>query len=345
MSKPSSQTTALSRLRVHLRLKQAQMARIAGCTRSMLQQIELQKKKLPDEIAVRIVGATGISYAWLKNGDPELPMIDEFGRPYDAQRFSQISAESTGDRKSSKHDGFLVMWFTVHRIADLLRMTLGSIERDSFPCLASTVTMQFDRWKMEAQFRPSALLSKEAEQAAIQEAMREPPDPNRFSMLSAPEGETAASGSNADEIANEARYQQAWADFHGSPKLVELITKFRDEADKLLAARLGDQSQPRRGNDSDRLPQICTTAGQLVPFPNEDPSGAAKVERIKQQNAVFDFAATADRYRNLSPELQEAKLQKIKMNPLYPTIREIVRKIEQTSTKKPAVPRKRSGRR
>jgi hypothetical protein len=310
----------------------------------MLQRIELQKKPLTDEMAFRIVAGTGISYVWLKDGNPNAPMLDVFGLPYEAKRFTEISAENSGERRASKHDGFLVWRFTVHRIADLLRMTLGALERDTFLTLATTATAQFSAWKQKARLKPSPLLREGSERTAMQDAMREAPNPIRFRTPPSAAVPDAATALISIESANESRYQRALADFHGPPRLCNLISEFRDEVNKLLAAKLDGHGPPRRANDTDSLPQICTTTGHLLPLPNDGPSGTSKVERNKQQDAAIEFAAMLVHYNTLRPKLREAKLRKIKLSPFYPTLREIVQLIEQPKAKKSSVQRKRPNR-
>lgn len=81
-------------LREFLRKKQPDFAELIGCSTATIQSVELGPKrlKLSDELAHRIVTATGVSLQWLLDNDLRAPMRDRFGEPYMVMTFDNLQA-------------------------------------------------------------------------------------------------------------------------------------------------------------------------------------------------------------------------------------------------------------
>jgi transcriptional regulator with XRE-family HTH domain len=71
--RPSPLRHPLAVLRLILKMGQAELAELCGCSTPTIQAVELCKLPLSKGLAVRVAEATGISVEWLLNGDPEAP--------------------------------------------------------------------------------------------------------------------------------------------------------------------------------------------------------------------------------------------------------------------------------
>lgn len=71
----------LARLRQHLGLDQADVAKLAGCSKSAIQSVELTRLPLSATLAAKLQGALGIESEWLLKNDLNAP-IPELLRVY-----------------------------------------------------------------------------------------------------------------------------------------------------------------------------------------------------------------------------------------------------------------------
>ncbi len=69
-------------LRLSLGLHQQELADLAGCSRELIQSVELKRAKLTPDLALRISEATGVNLAWLMGNDLKAPPIATSGNPY-----------------------------------------------------------------------------------------------------------------------------------------------------------------------------------------------------------------------------------------------------------------------
>ena len=94
--KPSALRHPVAVLRNICGLYQKEFAELIGCSRIYLQKIEQTPQhygqRLSEKLAQRIFHETGISLAWLLNGDPSAPPISANGEPYTRETFQRNQA-------------------------------------------------------------------------------------------------------------------------------------------------------------------------------------------------------------------------------------------------------------
>jgi transcriptional regulator with XRE-family HTH domain len=84
--------TNLRILRKTLSLTQKEMGDLGGCSRHLIQSIEIGRLQLSTRIASKLSENCGVDLAWLTNGDPTAPMIDHEGRPFNRETFERQKA-------------------------------------------------------------------------------------------------------------------------------------------------------------------------------------------------------------------------------------------------------------
>lgn len=98
---------------------QAQLAELAGCSRPMIQAIELGQRNLSPGIAQRLAKATGASLRWLLDGKPRKP-IDSHGRPYTRETFDNHRAGQERTTLEGMPDGIVELASALTFAADIL---------------------------------------------------------------------------------------------------------------------------------------------------------------------------------------------------------------------------------
>jgi transcriptional regulator with XRE-family HTH domain len=80
--------TTIAQLRAIIGLRAKELADVLGCSVPTINSIETGRLKLSEAMAKRMVHETGISLAWLLNGDVSAPPIAEWGgEPFTAETF------------------------------------------------------------------------------------------------------------------------------------------------------------------------------------------------------------------------------------------------------------------
>jgi len=75
-----------------------------GCPVSTLQSLELGRRNLTEEMAVQVSNATNVHLGWLLNGDPNAPIIDQEGNPYDPVQFEVAQGNLLMPKSSMSQD-------------------------------------------------------------------------------------------------------------------------------------------------------------------------------------------------------------------------------------------------
>jgi transcriptional regulator with XRE-family HTH domain len=74
--------TTVAVLRHTIGWKQKEFATYLECSRLTLQNVELGRRPLSDQLAHTIALRTGVSHDWLLDGNPKQPPCDHDGKPY-----------------------------------------------------------------------------------------------------------------------------------------------------------------------------------------------------------------------------------------------------------------------
>jgi transcriptional regulator with XRE-family HTH domain len=94
MSRPSTGTTNVYRLRKALGLYQYEFSDVLHVSPSLLRKLEYGTRTLTPDNAENIAARTGISPGWLLRNDPREPLIDSDGRSYDGkERFKRAQLQ------------------------------------------------------------------------------------------------------------------------------------------------------------------------------------------------------------------------------------------------------------
>jgi transcriptional regulator with XRE-family HTH domain len=91
--RPSPERHNLARLRVFLKLRQKEMAELAGCSTHTIQSVELGRLALSELLARKISNATGISAGCLLRNDLKAPLISDHFEPFTVEDYNQRRAE------------------------------------------------------------------------------------------------------------------------------------------------------------------------------------------------------------------------------------------------------------
>jgi transcriptional regulator with XRE-family HTH domain len=106
--RPSPLRHPVAVLRGILKIGQAEFGKICGCSARTIQAVELKKLALSESLATRISTATGVSVAWLLDGDPSAPPVTETPssiiaprRPYTFDLYEKYCALKESERRFS----------------------------------------------------------------------------------------------------------------------------------------------------------------------------------------------------------------------------------------------------
>ena len=88
--RPSPLRHNLARLRVFLGVSQKELAKLAKCSTSAIQAVELCKLPLSEELARRISAETGIMTRWLLENDLTMPLIAPGGESFTVDDFNAV---------------------------------------------------------------------------------------------------------------------------------------------------------------------------------------------------------------------------------------------------------------
>jgi transcriptional regulator with XRE-family HTH domain len=114
----SNEDTTLAKLRVAAHFSQKEMAEFLGIPRHTVQNIELKKTELGEELARDVSSLFSVKLDWLLDGDTTAPMVNREGKPIvDLQKhFAVRQAEITGRdfRPETNRD----LWNVTNALAD-----------------------------------------------------------------------------------------------------------------------------------------------------------------------------------------------------------------------------------
>lgn len=120
-----------------------EFAKKVGCKQTALQNAELKRRPLSDELALRISDKTGISISWLLGEEPKAPMTDRLGLPYSMATYRQAqtpqSAESLWHTRVTEHGVAGDLAYLASDILQLLSTTAESSGGSEYLLLASRV--------------------------------------------------------------------------------------------------------------------------------------------------------------------------------------------------------------
>lgn len=85
-----TQGSTVRLLRNALRMQQKEFAALTRCKTATIQSLESGRRRLTPNLAKRIARATGICPDWLRAGNLNAPLIDKWGKPYNALRPTKI---------------------------------------------------------------------------------------------------------------------------------------------------------------------------------------------------------------------------------------------------------------
>ena len=89
----SNQRTTLAKLRLAIGLRQKEMADLLGVSASIIQNIELEKTDLPEDLADDAARLTGADVVWLLENDPRRPIINSNGEPFTMSDYEKRQAK------------------------------------------------------------------------------------------------------------------------------------------------------------------------------------------------------------------------------------------------------------
>ena len=92
-------------------MSQTTFAKLVGCAPSYIQAVEILRRALSEDRALRISAETGIAPRWLRSNDLTKPMVEVgTGRPYTRATFERAQAKKfapSGHRRKLTHSGLL----------------------------------------------------------------------------------------------------------------------------------------------------------------------------------------------------------------------------------------------
>ncbi len=125
----STKQTTVAVLRSIIGVKADEMARILQCSIHSINSLESKGRlKLSEKLARRMCHETGISLAWLLEGDPKVPPVTENGEPFVRETYERAQSLKTR-RDTPKEWNFSVRFLA---LAGQLRAVLmrASAQRD-----------------------------------------------------------------------------------------------------------------------------------------------------------------------------------------------------------------------
>ncbi len=112
----SNEATTLAKLRLAVGFSQKEMAEILGIPKHSVQNIELGKAELSDELATDLARLFNVSLEWLLDGDITKPIVNRDGKPYSERDFAvrQSEIEKRDFNPTSNRD----LWNVTEALAD-----------------------------------------------------------------------------------------------------------------------------------------------------------------------------------------------------------------------------------
>jgi transcriptional regulator with XRE-family HTH domain len=96
----SKEATTLAKLRLAIGFRQSEMADLLGVTPSIIQNIELNKTELPEELADDAARLTGVDLEWLLEDDVSKPIVNRLWHPFTKNDFVRRDAELRSQRNT-----------------------------------------------------------------------------------------------------------------------------------------------------------------------------------------------------------------------------------------------------
>lgn len=119
----------LARLRESvLKLRQQEMAELAGCSRDTIQSVELGRLKLSEELARKLSAATGVHFRWLIENDLQAEIITATGAPYSRSHYELCQAQKKVGR--SEFVQFLIDDYAVSFYGQMRAALSSAVKRD-----------------------------------------------------------------------------------------------------------------------------------------------------------------------------------------------------------------------
>jgi transcriptional regulator with XRE-family HTH domain len=124
----------LAVLRLFLELGQKEMADLIGCAASTVQAIELKQLRLTEELAQRVVKATGVNFGWLMAGNPKARILNSVGWVYSKYNYETAQGKLGREmdpewQKKSKEYAELFAGHYRDRLEDIL---FAAMKKDQY---------------------------------------------------------------------------------------------------------------------------------------------------------------------------------------------------------------------
>ena len=113
----------LARLRLFLGKHQEEFADLVGCSRQLIQSVELGRAPLTVNLAERIFLRTWIGADWLYKNDLKAPLVDQINRPYTREAFEKASL---GGDQQTDDSRAVNRWSFAQHIFDLFSVYVAA---------------------------------------------------------------------------------------------------------------------------------------------------------------------------------------------------------------------------